>query len=356
MTTPSSTDLIVAGGGPVGLGTAIEAALAGFAVTVVEPRVDPVDKACGEGLMPGAVAALARLGVAPAGREFVGIAYVEGRHRAQGLFRGGPGLGVRRTVLHTALAARADELGVRRVTGRVADVRQDDTGVTARGPQVEQRARWLVAADGLHSPLRRALGLDQPPGRPGATPGAPGRYGLRRHFRARPWSDVVEVHWHPDAECYVTPVAEDLVGVAVLRDGEGGSYATSLKRFPAILERLAGAPAVTSVRGAGPLRQRVISRRAGRVLLAGDAAGYVDAITGEGVAVGLAGARELVDCLVRGTPEEYDRRWLAVSRRYRVLTGALLWARSRPAVRARIVPAARRVPMAFSALVDQVAR
>jgi 2-polyprenyl-6-methoxyphenol hydroxylase-like FAD-dependent oxidoreductase len=60
------TDLVVVGGGPVGLGTAVTAAQAGLDVTVFDPRGAPVDKACGEGLMPSAVEALARIGVHPA--------------------------------------------------------------------------------------------------------------------------------------------------------------------------------------------------------------------------------------------------------------------------------------------------
>ncbi|NEA07722.1 monooxygenase, partial [Streptomyces sp. SID10692] len=66
---------------------------------------------------------------------------------------------------------RAAALGVRVVDAKVHGVRQDEHAVTAAG----LTARWLIAADGLHSPLRRALGLDRPAS-------GPGRYGLRRHF------------------------------------------------------------------------------------------------------------------------------------------------------------------------------
>ncbi|MGH3328603.1 MAG: FAD-dependent oxidoreductase, partial [Streptomycetales bacterium] len=103
-------DLLVAGGGPVGLGTAVLAAQSGMRVVVAEPRTGPIDKACGEGLMPGAVAALRDLGVALDGRPFAGIRYVGSGRGVEGRFRAGCGLGVRRTVLHAALAAapRAD--------------------------------------------------------------------------------------------------------------------------------------------------------------------------------------------------------------------------------------------------------
>ncbi|RJK93143.1 NAD(P)/FAD-dependent oxidoreductase [Vallicoccus soli] len=338
-------DLVVVGAGPVGLGTAVEAALAGMDVVVVDPRPGPVDKACGEGLMPPARDALARLGVEPPGREFHGIAYVDGRGpAATARFRSGPGLGVRRTALSGALAERASALGVRRVAARAAAplVRPGEVEVAG------VRAPWAVAADGLHSPLRRALGLDAPVrGRP--------RYGLRRHWAVAPWSDAVEVHWATDAEAYVTPVADDLVGVAVLCGG-GRPYEAWLDRFPALRERLAGAEPASAVRGAGPLQQRARRRVDGRVLLAGDAAGYVDALTGEGIAVGLIGARELVRCLVAGRPHEYERAWRRATGDYRRLTRGLLWASSRPAVRRRLVPAARRAPWAFAHVVDRLAR
>ena len=107
-------DLLVAGGGPVGLAVAIRGRLAGLDVTVVEPRSTPVDKACGEGLMPSAVRGLRDLGVEVDGHPFAGIGYVAGHRRVEARFADGPGLGVRRTTLHAALAARADDVGRRR--------------------------------------------------------------------------------------------------------------------------------------------------------------------------------------------------------------------------------------------------
>ncbi|MDR8414930.1 NAD(P)/FAD-dependent oxidoreductase [Nonomuraea sp. 3-1Str] len=331
-------DVLVAGGGPAGLATAIHAALAGMEAVVVEPRATPVDKACGEGLMPGGVAALTAMGVELSGRPLRGIHYLDGRHSARAPFRAAEGLGVRRTVLHAALARRAAELGVKTVTGRIGSVSQDREGVEAGG----LRARWLVAADGLHSPIRRSLGLGLPDG-------GPRRYGLRRHYRVAPWTDHVEVHWSGGGEAYVTPVAGDLVGVAILSTRRHG-YAEHLDAFPALLARLRGAPA-TAVRGAGPLRQRVRARVAGRVLLVGDAAGYTDALTGEGVSLAVRCARSLVGCLRQGRPQEYEQAWLRLSRAHRLLTGALVYAAGRPGMARLVVPAAQRLPGVFTATV-----
>jgi flavin-dependent dehydrogenase len=341
-------DLAVAGAGPIGLGTAIEAATAGLSVVVLDPRGGPIDKACGEGLMPAARVALSRLGVEPEGLAFRGIRYQAGGSTAEAVFVAGPGLGVRRTTLSAALDRRAAEVGVHRVTGKATAPVVRDAAVSSGGV----RARWLVAADGLHSPIRRSVGLDPVPAARRGT-GRPPRYGLRRHYRVEPWSDLVEVHWARDAEAYVTPVAPDLVGVAVL--GPGGSpYQAWLDRFPLLRNRLAGAEPVGEVRGAGPLRQRVPGRVAGRTLLVGDAAGYVDALTGEGISIGLACAQALVGCLLAGRPDDYEAAWTRATRQYRLSTSALLWAAGRPALRRAIVPAASRLPVVFAGIVNRL--
>ncbi|WP_411103994.1 NAD(P)/FAD-dependent oxidoreductase [Streptomyces sp. cmx-4-9] len=339
-------DLLVAGGGPAGLATAIHAALGGLEAVVVEPRPGPIDKACGEGLMPGAVRRLRELSVPLAGQPFEGIRYVDavsGLH-AQGLFHEGPGLGVRRTVLQAALAARAAQLGVRVVEGRVGEVRQDEDGVRAAG----FCARYLVAADGLHSPIRRGLGLAVPP-----APGRPARYGLRRHYATPPWSGLVEVHWSAGCEAYVTPLAPDLVGVAVLTTRQA-PFDVQLAQFPLLSARLP-AGAGTPVRGAGPLRQQARVRVAGRVLFVGDAAGYVDALTGEGLTLAVTAAGELVRCVREGRPHAYEGAWRELSRSYRALTSSLLWARHRPALARRIVPLAARLPRVFTRAVNLLA-
>ena len=336
-------DLIIVGGGPVGLAAAIHARLRGLTVVVVEPRDAPIDKACGEGLMPAAVTGLRELGVTPRGRPFLGIRYVAPPHQAEARFRAGSGLGVRRTELHAALRSRADEVGVEQLRGRVDDVVQEADQVHAAG----LRARWLLAADGLHSPVRRWLGLDGA-GRAGARPV---RFGQRRHFRVQPWSDLVEVHWSADAEAYVTPVDDGLVGVAVL-SGPGRRFDDLLGEFSALTDRLLHAEPVGEVRGAGPLRQDAVVRRKGRVLLVGDAAGYVDALTGEGLATGLATAAAAVEAVATGCPQGYERAWRLATRRYRLLTTGLLHVAQTPDLRPHIVPAASRLPGLFGRIVD----
>src|SRR5258705_13416508 len=100
------TDLLIVGGGPGGLATALHARAQGLSVIVAEPRDNPIDKACGEGLMPGGLAELTSLGVDPAGMPFHGIAYVSQHRRAEARFRGGPGRGAGGTTPDPALAGR----------------------------------------------------------------------------------------------------------------------------------------------------------------------------------------------------------------------------------------------------------
>lgn len=337
--TDYDADLLIAGGGPAGLAAALYARAHGLSVIVAEPRAAPIDKACGEGLMPGGLAQLGSLGVDPAGMPFRGIAYLDGRRRAEACFDGGPGRGVRRTTLHEALTARAKDAGAQWIAARVSAVQQEGPGVTAAGV----RARWLIGADGLHSPVRRAVGIS-------AHAGAPRRYGVRTHYRVPPWSEFVEVHWSRWGEAYVTPVAPQLVGVAIL-----SRYPPQLGWFPGLAARLRGAEHGPA-RGAGPLRQVVSHRVAGRVLLVGDAAGYEDALTGEGISLAVRQAGAAVSAVLEDAPSCYEPAWRRITRTYRLLTRALVLGTAAAPARRAIVPACAALPGAFAAAVHQLER
>ena len=205
-------DLVVVGAGPAGLATAIAAQRAGLAVIVLDKARGPVlDKACGEGLMPDAVAHLRALGVAlpvGIGMPLRGIRYCEGQLVASGAFPGLPGLGLRRTTLHAALVARATELGVDLRWGQAVSALLAD-GVAVGSDRL--RAGTVVGADGLHSRLRTWAQLGRR-----SDSRIPARFGVRRHYATPPWSDHVEIHFGPECEAYVTPVGDNEIGVALL--------------------------------------------------------------------------------------------------------------------------------------------
>ncbi|WP_224243415.1 NAD(P)/FAD-dependent oxidoreductase [Hyalangium gracile] len=362
-------DVAIVGGGPAGLAVAIHAARRGFSTVVFDRQALPADKACGEGLAPPGLRELEALGA----RQYltsadcapiVGIRYLqEDGTDVSGRFAPTPGLGIRRTALASALTRTAREAGVTlRERCGVANVLRSPERVlltTATGEEVE--ARLLVAADGLASPLRQAQGLDEP-----VKPHAPRRFGLRQHFRVRPWSDFVEIHLSRGLEAYVTPAGNERVGVAFLwEDGkveDAISFPSLLQRFPALRERLEGAPADSQARGAGPFLRKVRGRTLDRFVLVGDAAGYVDAITGEGLTLALRGASALghllPEVLARGASRAslvpYER---AVARHYwrYALSVRLMLAIARyPALRARVLHGLARYPRLFESLVNFV--
>ena len=168
------------------------------------------------------------------------------------------------------------------------------------------------------------------------------------------WSDNIEVHFTRFGEVYVTPTADGMVGLALLAR-RGTDFEAAVAASPALAARFAGAEPASDLRGAGPFRQRTRRRVAGRVLLVGDASGYVDAITGEGLRLGFDQARAAVAAVVAERPNDYERDWLRVTRDFRVLTSGLAAAASGP-LHGAIVPLASRLPRVFGAAVETLAR
>lgn len=354
-------DAVVIGAGPAGLAFAVAAAVRGLDVTVLERRgAGPLDKACGEGLLPAGVRALERLGALPLvpASERAPIAelrWIEPTGACARLRLPPPGgIGIRRLALSAALLARAREAGVEVVPDAEVTLHRREAGaIRAIARDRSFPARVLVAADGLASPTRRREGLDLPaPARP--------RYGVRVHFALRPWAEAVEVHLGDGAEAYATPAGAGRVGVALLFErAEAAGFERLLARFPALARRVAGAPRDSAVRGAGPFDRRARARVADRLVLLGDAAGYVDAATGDGLALALGCAEDLAallpDALARGATgaalRPYEAAWRRRFRPYAAWTRAVLALGRRPALRRRVLALAAARPAPFERLV-----
>jgi flavin-dependent dehydrogenase len=355
-------DVAIAGAGPAGLATAIFVARAGLSTVVFERNTGPPDKACGEGLMPAGVRVLEQLGVrelisAADCMPFIGIRYIqEDGSRAEARLPA-PGLGIRRTALTEALAYRAVDCGVEIRWGRAVEGFTTGTDlVTLATTEGGTIARFLVAADGARSHLRRLAGLDR-------AVGLPARLGLRQHFAVAPWSAFVEVHLGAGVQAFVTPAGERRVGVAFLweRDSRPGpaSFEGFLQQFPELAARLADTKADSSLRGAGPLAQGARSRTANRFALVGDAAGYLDAITGEGVSLAFSGARALGQVLpsaleqgaTRQALASYDRACAREFRRYALVCRTVLALSRRPRAHRPVLRFLGRNPHIFDRLV-----
>ena len=164
----------------------------------------------------------------------------------------------------------------------------------------------------------------------------------------------MEVYYAAAAELYITPVADRVVGVSMLAARQA-DFDETIAGIPELASRLDGAAPASTRRGAGPFRQRTRARVSGRVLLVGDASGYVDAITGEGLRLGFAEAYEAIRCILDDRPEDYERAWKATTRDFRVITRRMVSAATSP-LRPGIVPLASTAPWLFGAVVERLAR
>ena len=311
------TDLFIIGGGPAGLAAAIATRRKGLDVTLADGARPPIDKACGEGLMPDGLAALRSLGVALDSTDahpFYGLRFVERGVSVESAFPEGYALGVRRTVLHSRMVKAAAAAGVRMLWGApVSGIGPD--GVSIAGETV--RARWIAGADGFHSRVRRWAGL-------AAQPPVNQRFGFRIHYRIAPWSDYMELHWGPACQIYVTPVGPWEVCAALISRDRRLRLDEALAQFPQLAARLAGAPRATAERGAVTANRSLPRVYRGNVALIGDASGSVDAITGEGLCLSFHQAIALAESLASGDLARYQAAHRRLARRPTLMSRLML--------------------------------
>lgn len=304
-----SADVLVIGGGPAGLAAAVAARSKGFEVTVVDAAHPPIDKACGEAVLPAGVEVLRRLGMRLSSDDAFplrGIRFLGEGVSSEASFELGCGLALRRTRLHQILAARASELGIRLLWGRPV------TDTDHLSP-----CQWIVGADGEHSRVRHAAGLD-------AARQESQRYGFRRHYRVTPWTDFVEVHWGAGCQIYVTPVSHEEVGVALLSRDPHLRLDGALQEFPELQSRLLSAAESSSERGAVTVSRRLRRVFRGHTVLIGDASGSVDAITGDGLSLSFQQAIALSEALCSGDLASYQAAHSRLARRPALVANMLL--------------------------------
>ena len=336
-------DVFIVGGGPAGLATGIALRQRRLSVMVADLAQPPIDKACGEGLMPQTVAELKGLGVTLGPSQaipFRGIRFIGDGRVAEGAFAQGYGLGIRRTTLHHALVERAAEAGVQtlwgsRVKGFGRGVVSIDTGKVL--------CRWIIGADGQNSLVRKWAGLDR--GRPQET-----RFGFRQHFGVAPWTDFVEVHWGRKCQIVVTPVSPEATCLVVTSRSPQLRLKEAINEFPDITRRLEGRAAITRELGAiSALRVlRKVSR--GPCALVGDASGSVDSLTGEGLGLAFQQANALAEALANGDLTQYEVAHRRINRSPEMMSRLLLAMENRVWLRRRGLAALAKEPHLFERL------
>ena len=312
-------------------------------VMLVDCALPPIDKACGEALMPDSLSTLKELGIslpAGAGYPFRGIRFASVQSSVTGAFPNGHALGIRRTILHNILRARATELGVALHWG-VKHVRLSGNSLEVSGRLLHPKL--IVAADGQNSALRRAAGLS-------AIRREVRRYGFRRHFAIAPWSSYMELHWGRNSQLYITPVAEREIGVALLSRNPKLRLPDELREFPEIRSRLSSAEPASSEMGALTVSRTLKHVYKRGVVLVGDASGSVDAITGEGLGLSFRQAVALANAWKSGDLELYETAHSRFSRRPALMARLLLAMDRHAGFRQRTLASLATRPEIFSSL------
>lgn len=293
------SEVIVVGAGPAGIVTAIAARRRGLHATVLDSRTPPIDKPCGEGILPQGVAALKALGISLPSENcfpFRGIRFVDEERSARADFADATGFSVRRVKLHQHLVDQAIAAGVEFHWGQRVTQIDRHAVITAHG---KFSYGWLVGADGQNSQIRKWAGLDTRTARRK-------RFGFCSHFHVAPWSDVAEVHWARGCQIFITPLAGEEVGVAVLSRDPHLRLEGALPLLPAIAKLLRGAQPSTREFGDATMLRILPAVTRGRIALVGDASGTVDAVTGHGLSLSFQQATSLAEAIISGDLAHYE--------------------------------------------------
>jgi menaquinone-9 beta-reductase len=328
------TDVFIVGGGPAGLAAGIAARSKGFRVTVADGGEPPIDKACGEGLLPDGIEALRSLGVVfrpTEGYSIRGIQFMARESQVAADFPSGQGIGMRREELHRRLVHRAIACGVSLLW------KTPVRGIRSEGVLLGEGlmpARWIVGADGIRSRVRRWIGAGERSQNPRGY-----RYAFRRHYCVRPWSECMEVHWGEQAQAYVTPVDQEEVCVVLLSRGARMRFSDLGEAFPELAQRLKAATHSGGERGAVTATQKLRRVYRGPVALVGDASGSVDAITGEGLSLAFQQALALAEALELGDLSRYQQVHRRLARRPAFMSRLMLLMDGSGSVRERAMRA-----------------
>ena len=341
MTPPSEDcEVLVVGAGPAGSAVAAALAASGRDVLLLESSAHPRPKACAEYASPRIVEELRRLRLAEDGWRsnalpLTGMRVIRGDDAVDVRYRDAAGprtaWGLDRLTFDASLAVNATERGARLEEHSAFDepvwAHGRVSGALIRTPE-GQRAitcRWLIGADGARSRVAARLGVERPVV-------MPRRLGMVAHYEGDPeLADHGEMHVGPGWYVGLAPLAGGRLNVGMAlpfngrrRGGAQERFQAGIDGIPAVAARLAGRKRLTTIRGASPIGHRVARATGPGWMLVGDAAGFVDPFTGEGIYRALRSARAAAESLADGDLGAEDR-YRTARRRAFAAKDALTW-------------------------------
>jgi geranylgeranyl reductase family protein len=338
-------EVLVVGAGPAGSAAAAALARAGLDVLLVEARAHPRPKACAEYASPRILEELRRLGLPDGAWQsdalpLRGMRVIRGRDAVEVSYadRSGPrgAWGLDRQAFDATLARHAEAAGARLLDHASLDDLHWRGGRGGLGGRVagavlrtadgrcDVRCRWLIGADGARSRVAQRLSVER-------AVLAPRRLGLVAHYEGvAELPDHGEMHVGPGGYVGLAPLAGGRlnVGMALPLDGDRRAaearFDGAIAALPAVTARLAGRRRLTPLRGASPIGHRVARAAGDGWMLVGDAAGFIDPFTGEGIYRALRSARAAAEAL-SGGDEGADARYRALRRHAFAAKDALTW-------------------------------
>ena len=356
-------DVVIVGAGVAGSATAIHLARRGRSVLLIDRSSFPRRKPCGEALFPQGRAELADLDLAALltgeSADLRAVRFTLGKRSAEATIgrQGYGAIGVSRLKLDSLLIDSAVRATVEVETGvhvRKLVSREQRFELEADGARVEGKV--IVAADGFRSGLRLQAGL--------SVNSTARRYGISAHLLmvdAPP--PRIDIYFEPGYEVYVTPLGGNLVNVAVLLDQsrvrelggrlrEGFVSLVTSAPFGAATFELVDEPLAV-----GPFPASAKSMWRDNLVLAGDAAGFYDPVSGNGMSLALVSARHCASAidayLETGSTErlrEYERRCRSMARNSTLFARLILALAARPKLGSHVLGNLARAPMTFTKL------
>jgi menaquinone-9 beta-reductase len=322
--------VVIVGGGPAGLMSAILLARKNISAVVIERSTWPIDKVCGEGVMPIGVDVLEKHDLLKfinplKRREFQGIRYFDGKLSCAGKFLKNPGLVIRRTALSEGLykAAQCESLIEFLPNCEFIDYHEEAGGLLSvqliKSQTKEQvtlfNIEYLIGADGRRSVVRKVAKLEgHPIGK------YKNRIGARVHLDIPPWDDHVQVWWGEGIEAYVASSSSTDIELSFAWDHDllkmnkevagGNLFEKLLSHFPSLKEKLKDAPQNSQFGSWGPLSMRSRQPLEKRVVLIGDANIFFDPITGEGITLAFIQAELLSESIDKFGDELERKRYI----------------------------------------------